>query len=70
MEMIQEGDILIFEDGTELKVNLIEYYNHDDHIIQYIEGTSGKKKTYTYVNNGLADSMSGLRGRIIKCLRP
>ena len=70
MEMIQDGDVLIFEDGTELKVNLIEYYNHDGHTIQYIEGTSGKKKTYTYVNNGLADSQTGPKGRIIKCLRP
>ena len=70
MEMIQEGDILILEDGTELKVKLIEYYNHDGHTIQYIEGTSGNKKIYTYINNGLADSQTGLRGRIIKCLRP
>lgn len=70
MEMIQEGDILIFKDGTELKVNLIEYYHHDGHTIQYIEGTSGKKETYTYVDNGLGDSQTGLKGGIIKCLRP
>lgn len=48
MEMIQEGDILIFEDGTELKIDPIEYCHHDDHTIQYIEGTSGKKK-YLYI---------------------
>ena len=70
MEMIQEGDILIFEDGTELKVDLIEYHHHDGHTIQHIEGISDKKRIYTYVDNGLAGSQTGLNGRIIKCLRP
>lgn len=70
MEMIQGGDILIFEDGTELKVDLIEYYHHDGHAIQYVEGTSGKGETHTFIDNGLTDSETGLKGRIIKCLRP
>ena len=70
MRMIQEGDILIFEDGTELKVDHVEDYCHNRCEIQYVEGTVGKDGYYTYVDNGLADSQTGLKGRIIKCLRP
>ena len=70
MRMIQEGDILIFEDGTELKVDDVEYLCHDGHTIQYVKGTIGKGKTYTYVENDVASSINGLNGRIIKCLRP
>ena len=70
MEMIQEGDILIFEDGTELKVDNVEYLCHDGHTIQYVKGTIGKGGTYTYVEDGVASSINGLNGRIIKCLRP
>ena len=36
MEMIQEGDILIFEDGTERKVDNVEYLCHDGHTIQSV----------------------------------
>ena len=70
MEMIQEGDILIFEDGTELKVDHVEDYCHNRCEIQYVEGTVGKEITYTYVEDDVASSMNGLNGRIIKCLRP
>ena len=70
MKMIQEDDILIFEDGTELKVDNVEYLCHDGHTIQYVEGTIGKDITYTYVEDDVASSMDGLNGRIIKCLRP
>ena len=70
MKMIQEGDILIFEDGTELKVGHVEYLCHDGHTIQSVEGTTDKGRTYTYVENGVASSINGLNGRIIKCLRP
>ena len=70
MKMIQEGDILILEDGTELKVDNVEYLCHDGHTIQYVEGTIGKDITYTYVEDGVANSMNGLSVRIIKCLRP
>ena len=70
MKMIQEDDILIFEDGTELKVDNVEYLCHDGRTIQYVEGTIGKEITYTYVEDDVASSMNGLNGRIIKCLRP
>ena len=70
MEMIQDGDILIFEDGTELKVDNVEYLCHDGHTIQSVEGTTDKGSTYTYVEDGVASSINGLNGRIIKCLRP
>ena len=70
MKMIQEGDILIFEDGTELKVDNVEYLCHDGHTIQSVEGTTNKGRTYTYVENDVASSVDGLNGRIIKCLRP
>ena len=70
MKMIQEDDILILEDGTELKVDNVEYLCHDGHTIQSVEGTTNKGKTYTYVDDGVAISINGLNGRIIKCLRP
>lgn len=70
MKMIQDGDILIFKDGTELKVDNVESLCHDGHTIQYVEGTVGKDITYTYVEDGVAGSINGLRGRIVKCLRP
>ena len=70
MKMIQEDDILIFEDGTELKVDNVEYLCHDGHTIQYVKGTTNKGKTYTYVEDDVASSVNGLNGRIIKCLRP
>ena len=47
MRMIQEGDILIFEDGTELKVDHVEDYCHNRCEIQYVEGTVGKDRYYT-----------------------
>lgn len=70
MKMIQEDDILIFEDGTELKVDNVEYLYHDGYTIQYVKGTIDKGKTYIYVENGVASSIDGLNRRIIKCLRP
>ena len=70
MKMIQEDDILIFEDGTELKVDNVEYLSHDGHTIQSVEGTTNKGWTYTYVENDVASAVDGLNGRIIKCLRP
>lgn len=70
MKMIQEDDILIFEDGTELKVDHVEDYCHNRCEIQYVEGTIGKDIVYTYVEGDVASSMNGLNGRIIKCLRP
>lgn len=70
MTTVQNGDILIFEDGTELKVDHIEDYCHNRCEIQYVEGTVGKDRYYTYVVDDMANSMFGLRGRIIKCLRP
>ena len=70
MKMIQEGDILILEEGTELKVDHVEDYCHNRCEIQYVEGTVGKDGYYTYVEGDVASSMNGLNGRIIKCLRP
>lgn len=70
MKMIQEDDILILEDGTELKVDNVECLCHNGHTIQYVEGTTNKGRTYTYVEDDVASSMNGLNGRIIKCLRP
>ena len=70
MKLIQDGDILILEDGTELKVDNFEYLCRGGHTIQYVEGTTNKGKTYTYVEDGVASSINGLKGRIIKCLRP
>ena len=70
MKRIQEGDILIFENGTELKVDHVEDYCHNRCEIQYVEGTVGKDRYYTYVDGDTADSQTGLKGRIIKCLRP
>ena len=70
MKRIQEGDILIFEDGTELKVDNVEDYCHNRCEIQFVEGIVGKDRYYTYVENDVASSINGLNGRIIKCLRP
>ena len=70
MKMIQEGDILIFEDGTELKVDHVEDYCCNRCEIQYVEGTVGEDRYCTCVIGDTADSEKGLKGRIIKCLRP
>ena len=70
MIMVQIGDILMFEDGRELRVDDTECICDGKHTVQYVEGTIGKDRTYTCVENDVARSINGLNGRIIKCLRP